>query len=399
MNTNIPLSARGIQLDNPLDNYGKALSLQDMIQQREFRDQQMSEMIRKQKFEVDRRNTFKKGHDFAAEQVTKLLMGPPQEPNGQMPTGKADVPAPGVPINPPDMQTIANDPRYHYFFGEFLSQNGLPDDAKSAFEFARKIEDDRREKAGKEPAGTETERQFKILRRLNAVAKERQLTEDEQLEAQTARAIIERERFGVDPTTGQMYATRPIQIPGGISVGKGAGGPGVPVNQLPPLDSGRKALDADTEKKFRGMGQSISQLISLDKMLKPDYVGFKLETAGNIAIAADRRMGLNTDRADWHQRYEQWVSDVRAEKFGLSLTQNELANFEKYKVRLSDSYELAKKNIARQQEIVRNAMRREREALRVSGQNVKQGEALLGKEGVREMNKIALPEGWEIVDE
>jgi hypothetical protein len=150
------------------------------------------------------------------------------------------------------------------------------------------------------------------------------------------------------------------------------------------LEGGRKPLGPDDEKRLSKMGEGVSQLISIDKMFKPEYVGFGTELVGKSALALDRRTGMgNAERADWHQRYEQWASDVRAEKFGLSLTGNELENFEKYKVRLSDTPEVAKKNIKRQMESIKNAVRRQRDAINSSGQNLQQADALIGREAVR----------------
>lgn len=149
MNTNIPLSARGIQLDNPLDNYGKALSLQDMIQQREFRDQQMSEMVRKQKYEVDRRNFFKKASDETMQYMQNILQKErlAQEGANAAPVnpGGADVGAAPVPTISP--QIVSNDPRYHQMMAQRLQEGGYLEDSKAAMEFGRNLEKDRAPKS------------------------------------------------------------------------------------------------------------------------------------------------------------------------------------------------------------------------------------------------------------
>lgn len=140
MNTNIPLSARGVQIENPLDQYGKVLSLQQMIQQKQLGDQQLGELVRKQKYEVEKRDAFKTAHDEVTQYMQNTLskerfqLGAPPDGN------QADMNAPAVPTIAP--QVIANDPRYHYLMAQKLQSGGYLEDAKLAMEYGQKLEKD-----------------------------------------------------------------------------------------------------------------------------------------------------------------------------------------------------------------------------------------------------------------
>jgi hypothetical protein len=283
---------------------------------------------------------------------------------------------------------LFSDPDFHFMLADVLASKGQIALSKNAVEEGLKLQKERNDANAppKEGAGTQQERAFKVLKAAAIKQQSGQaLTQEEQLDVEAATAMLERQSMMIDPVTNQPMFNQPITIPssmkpryGSVSAG------GKAVNTVPSTSGGRKPIDPNTETKLSKMGEGVSQLISIDKMFKPEYVGFGTELVGKSALALDRRTGMgNAERADWHQRYEQWASDVRAEKFGLSLTGNELENFEKYKVRLSDTPEVAKKNIKRQMESVKNAIRRQRDAVKSSGQNSEQADALIGREAVR----------------
>lgn len=233
------------------------------------------------------------------------------------------------------------------------------------------------------------------------------LTPGESMQAQSWRAMLSQTRMQIEPVTQQPYWSQPFTIPDSITVGgaqraPGPGGvaapaaaPGAPgaVNRFPDLGTGRRGLDAGTEKKFESLGSSLNQQIPLIEQFDDKFGGFAIPFSGDAAMEMGRRInGKFTDMADWWQRYEAWITDLRAEKFGLSLTGHELAQMHKYRAVASDTPELIKKNLARQREIMEGAISRNLNAVSQSGQNVEQAKALLGlSSGDRDPGDKAAP--------
>jgi hypothetical protein len=182
--------------------------------------------------------------------------------------------------------------------------------------------------------------------------------------------------MGIDPATGQAYHTQPLTVPASITAGQ-TGRPRA--NVLPQMEGGRRPLDAGTEKKFTDIGSGFNQIKAITEGFKPAYGGFISETAAQLAIEGGRR-GLPgyEDMANFWQQYEQWITDMRAAKFGMTLTGYELQQFNKYRSKPSDAPKLIQENMQRQLEIVNGSAQRELKGLSVSGQNVRQGEALGG---------------------
>jgi len=250
-----------------------------------------------------------------------------------------------------------------------------------------------KETTAPEGAGTQQERALQALRNLQIkVNGGGQLSEDEEFQAQSARAILSQQRMGIDPVTNQPMFSQPLTVPESMSVGR-SGGSGKAVNTVPPITSGRKPLDPGTEKKLGMMGEGVSQLNSLVSRFKDEFAGFVSDTLGAGAIESGRRgiLPKYKDTADFWQAYEQWITDVRAEKFGLSLTGNELKAMGQYKSKPSDSAAVIKTNMARQLKIVEDSIQRQLGAVAVSGQNVKQAEALLPKPETKEKVKAKPP--------
>ena len=71
---------------------------------------------------------------------------------------------------------------------------------------------------------------------------------------------------------------------------------------------------------------------------------------------------------------------MRTEKFGLSLTGNEKAQFDKYRAKPSDKPEVVKNNMTRQLAIVKGAIDRQMKALSAGGYNMEQARALAGED-------------------
>lgn len=384
MNSMIPLMGRGMQINDPLETAGNAASLQNLLQVNQMRQQQMDEVTRKNQEAQQSKRVFSQ----AFEEIMPAYNAHWRKKNPELATPKPGEPE-ATSVSP---QVAAADPDFHFMTADYFATAGEIGLAKQAIEEGyrlRKLQADEN-KPEKEGAGTQQERAFKVLKAAAIKQQSGQgLTPEEQLDVEAATAMLERQSMMIDPVTNKPMFNQPITIPSSMKPKYGtvsAGGKAV--NTVPSTSGGRKPLDQGTETKLTKLGEGVSQLISIDKMFKPEFVGFGAETAGKAALALDRRTGMgNPDRADWHQRYEQWASDVRAEKFGLSLTGNELENFEKYKVRLSDTPTVAKQNIKRQMEVVRNSVKRQRDAIKSSGQNPEQADALIGRDAIKSLEQ------------
>lgn len=222
------------------------------------------------------------------------------------------------------------------------------------------------------------------------------IAKTQKMQAETDQAILNQQHMIIDPVTQKPMYIQPLQVPNSITVGKAGASagnaPGVPVNQVPSMEGGRRPLDAGTEKKFSDMGSGLQQIDMLKNGFKDEYGGFVSKTAADLAIEMGRR-GVSkwADTADFWQTYRQWGTDIRALKFGLTLTPAELKSFESFTVNPSDSPTLIKRNIQKQEDLVNAAAQRELKGLNISGQNVKQGEALSGVTMITKQPVFAAP--------
>lgn len=313
---------------------------------------------------------------------------------------------------------ITASPEYHSLRAEYLYGKGRRQEADAATDrYLKLVEEQRKINAPAGGSGTEAERALGVLRQLQQKFDSgSKLTRDEILQAQSARALLSRQQMSIDPFTGKPYMERPLTIPPSLSVGAVGGNagvpsvagpavsgstqpraasPGVPVNQLPSMEGGRKPIDADTEKKLVSSASVLSQAQTLLNSFKPEFSGFVSDALAGAAIESGRRLGGPYQQtAEFWQQYEQWATDMRAEKFGLSLTGNEKAQFDKYRAKPSDKPEVARTNMERQLKIVNAAIDRQMTALGKAGYNVEQAKALVGDSPqqsaptVRESNSI-----------
>lgn len=260
--------------------------------------------------------------------------------------------------------------------------------------------------------GTQIERALAMLRGFQQEANAHpggpeawaQANPNKLMEAQSARAILSQQRMAVDPVTQQPYWSQPMTVPPSLTVGGLSGGapggpaaipgsgparPG-PVNALPDVaaGTGRKGLDANTESQFRKIGDGLQRMNMLAETFDPKFGGFVSETAGRAAIEAGRRLPdgvLNfagkseyKDHSLWWQNYEEWVTNVRAAAFGLTLTRFELQQFNRFRSHPGDQPDIIQRNLDRQRNIVNTALNRELSAVEASGQNAQQARALAG---------------------
>jgi len=175
------------------------------------------------------------------------------------------------------------------------------------------------------------------------------LSDDEQSELANSIAITGQIRTALDPVTQKLETFKPLELPErykpmlekyGIKTGARAD------IFPPPSEGGRKQLDQASEKELQGFNDAGKQLYDLTSSFKPNYGGWKLDTVGQAALAAGRRLSPDTlkkmgfggleNQAQWWQNYYNWANDIRAAKFGLTLTGNELTAFERSTPKPSD---------------------------------------------------------------
>ena len=267
--------------------------------------------------------------------------------------------------------------------------------------------------------GTQTERAFRGLalaqRKVNSG---QPLTPEEELDAQVHRAVLSQERIFTDPATGQQSLIKPLTIPSHITVGipqqqpaqlasmdssspssaqpmqspDAALAPGIrPVPTQPGAPSNaapRKPLDQASEKELQGFNDASKQMGDLFATFQPTYGGFVLDPVADVALKAGRRLpesvlkklgqeGLG-EQANWWQRYANWSNDIRAAKFGLTLTGNELTAFEKATAKPSDTPEQIQQALKQQMEILANKQRNRLAGLKEGGYNMGQASATAG---------------------
>lgn len=255
------------------------------------------------------------------------------------------------------------------------------------------------------PDGTMNERAFATLRTLKLKqASGAPLTEEDWLKADEARSILSQSRMQIDPVTQQPMWSQAITIPpsldlwaqrapGQTAPAQSGGDSGVPARSGPtndvPQGPGRKALTADETKTLRGLGEAQKQIEDLSDTFSPKFSGFVFDSVGDLAIQAGRRLpeevlrkipGITnqdvTGTAEWWQRYYQWANDVRAEKFGLTLTANELEAFNRAMPKPSDTPQAVQRGLENQTNLLRSKIVQNLNAVSQAGFNTAQAEAL-----------------------
>jgi hypothetical protein len=145
---------------------------------------------------------------------------------------------------------------------------------------------------------------------------------------------------------------------------------------------------------FAGLGKDLESADNLAKSFKDTYSGKGVGLLGTIVGETENLIGrqgsgsrLNKDSADgenrvgqaqWWMQYQTWKSKVRNELYGAALTPGERADFDKQEVSPSDGPDVVKNKLAKQQEIVRSAIARTRDAYTSQGKSRKAIDAALG---------------------
>jgi hypothetical protein len=258
-------------------------------------------------------------------------------------------------------------------------------------------------------AGTMYERSFQTLRSLqDKVDAGQELTQQEHMEAATARALLSQKRQFIDPATMQIHTFEPLTVPSDITVGQGkrqraapkapgvalpagpsgAAGGGFSLAQVPGSvvsnAGGRKPLDAGTEKELAGFGDVRRQMADLAESFQDGFGGATLDAVGKAKTEAGRRLPESLvgkdmkQRSDWWMKYYNWSNDLRAGKFGLTLTANELEAFQKSAPKESDSDDTIRQAIKSQLKMLEDKINSRMGSLEAGGYNTRQAKELIG---------------------
>lgn len=220
-----------------------------------------------------------------------------------------------------------------------------------------------------------------------------ELKPDEVTDLHNAVAVVGQVRTALDPVTQRMETMQPLTMPGIYSpmfekYGVVNGKPAEVFKD--PAGNGRKAIDQASEKELQGFNDASTQLFDLAKGFKPNYGGWMLDPVGQGAIMAGRRLPDSvlkavgqpdlSKQAEWWQNYYNWSNDVRAAKFGLTLTGNELTAFERATPKPSDKPEVIANGLKQQLDILRNKQENRTSGLVAGGYNPEQVRQTAGHE-------------------
>lgn len=150
--------------------------------------------------------------------------------------------------------------------------------------------------------------------------------------------------------------------------GGGGGGKKVKISDLP----------ADLRKQLKEAGDAVTNLGNVDSTKNDKYFGIsKSATAGSLMLQAVERgdsfadianrvasKPIDAQTVNWWKSYWEYISKVRNQLYGATLTANEQADFERFTITPASTPEIAKLYFGRQRKVLDDAIKR------------KQGEAL-----------------------
>lgn len=149
------------------------------------------------------------------------------------------------------------------------------------------------------------------------------------------------------------------QTPG---AGGGKGGGKVKISDVP----------ADVRKDLKNAGDAVFKLNNVTSTLSTDYLRIApsaevadliisaVEKGGDVAALAKRVTGRNItpEAVNWWKAYREYISKVRNELYGQTLTRNEQADFERFIVTPATDPQIAVQHFANQKRTLQNALER-----------------------------------------
>ncbi len=137
-------------------------------------------------------------------------------------------------------------------------------------------------------------------------------------------------------------------------------------------------LPSDLRKQLKEAGDAVTNLSNVDSTKNDKYFGIsKSATAGSLMLQAVERgdsfadianrvatKPIDAQTVNWWKSYWEYISKVRNQLYGATLTSNEQADFERFTITPATTPEIAKLYFSRQRKVLDDAIKR------------KQGEAL-----------------------
>jgi len=137
-------------------------------------------------------------------------------------------------------------------------------------------------------------------------------------------------------------------------------------------------LPSDLRKQLKEAGDAVTNLSNVDSTKNDKYFGITSSaTAGSLMLQAVERGGnfadvankvaskpIDAQTVNWWKSYWEYISKVRNQLYGATLTSNEQADFERFTITPATTPEIAKLYFTRQRKVLDDAIKR------------KQGEAL-----------------------
>lgn len=152
--------------------------------------------------------------------------------------------------------------------------------------------------------------------------------------------------FGKVIDTQNVSYTEPVRVAGAGGHG-GGGGRGA---------KGQRPMPAATEKRLSNAAELADSIARFSSGFVDGYGGHTF--LGEASNTAGRIFGDVTGQSQWWQDYQGYVNDIRQEKFGASLTNNEKNEFLKYIVTPRMNAKEIRQNLTRQKMITDSALAR-----------------------------------------
>lgn len=166
------------------------------------------------------------------------------------------------------------------------------------------------------------------------------------------------------------------------------GGPADPAVKAAAAPPKPRAMSRPTINDLASAGQSVTDLGRINEEWNPEYGGYKSQWwgdfnnwLGRIGVSVGvggNNIGASEDAALFWQDYQTYKNKVRNDLFGSALTATERAEFDKAVINPGMSPDVIQKNLARQQELARQAAAKIANAYLAQGYPPEQIEAALG---------------------
>lgn len=155
--------------------------------------------------------------------------------------------------------------------------------------------------------------------------------------------------------------------------------------------AGGKPLTQGTVKELTSDAGRLANLTSLGSSFKNEYAGNKWGGGAENLVGRLGLPGATPGQAEWWQGYDRIKNEIRNELFGASLTDSEKRAFEASDITPDMAPSVIKANLAKQEQIIQNALKRKAGTWQAQGYN-KQAlnfatDGILGEDGAPAADK------------